>query len=162
MVPAAGKCKGAKSPNLSLVAQRAYWLNSKVLMSDIFITQPLFDDWNGHDSVELEGDRMRTRAVDIDFWLVQPAVYFQAVDGDCEDKYNLVGLVKTAQQLAQIQAEQYMTSVVLQETAYTVVTGFVLSARNRADQEVELTKRVCQQLAQLMPEDSSVGNDRTS
>ena len=131
-------------------------------MSDVFISQRTLDEWHEQERIELEGDRMRTPAVEVDFWCVEPAVYFDAVDGDCEDKYNLIGVVKTAQQLAQIRAEHYLTSVVFEEAAYTVIPGFLISARNRADQEIELTQHICQQLIQMASVESESSHVSTT
>ncbi len=56
---------------------------------------------------------------------INPAVYFERVDGAENDAYDVVGAVKSAQELAQMGAEHYETSVVLGEYAYTVRPGFL-------------------------------------
>ena len=56
---------------------------------------------------------------------INPAVYFDRVDGGAPDPNGIVGCVKTSQELAQLGAEHYDTSVVMGECAYTVVPGFL-------------------------------------
>ena len=56
---------------------------------------------------------------------INPAVYFERVDGSEPDAYQLVGTVKSAQELAQMGAEHYADSVVVGDYAYTVKPGFL-------------------------------------
>ena len=52
-------------------------------------------------------------------------MFFERVDGGDADPHQLVGCVKSSQELAQMGAEHYDTSVVLGEQAYTVQPGFI-------------------------------------
>ena len=56
---------------------------------------------------------------------INPSVYFERVDGSDSDPYEIVGAVKTTQELAQMGADHYESSVVLGDFAYTVKPGFV-------------------------------------
>jgi len=58
---------------------------------------------------------------------INPSVYFVRIDGGETDPYDIIGAVKTAQELAQMGAEHFESSVVLGDYAYTVNPGFVAS-----------------------------------
>jgi hypothetical protein len=52
------------------------------------------------------------------------AVHFVADVGDGSDPHKLVGRVKELETLAEIGAEHYMDSVLIEDSAYKVVPGF--------------------------------------
>ena len=54
-----------------------------------------------------------------------PAVYFDCVAGGDPDVLRLVGRVKTEEELRSLGAEHQANSVILGETAYDVLDGFV-------------------------------------
>jgi hypothetical protein len=76
--------------------------------------------------IQLDGEllRLAAGATPTSLFITQ-AVYFEQVDGDDHDPYQVVGCVKSSVELAQMGAEHFDTSVVLGELAYTVVPGFV-------------------------------------
>lgn len=95
-------------------------------MPRIFVAQSLVDQWLADGIITLDGDLLRMSAVGTPTSLfINPAVYFEQVDGDEADPYQVVGCVKSSQELAQMGAEHFDTSVVLGELAYTVMPGFV-------------------------------------
>jgi hypothetical protein len=95
-------------------------------MPRIYVSQSLLDRWIGNAAVELDGDLLRLQAGGLPATLyINPAVYFEHIDGRPDDPNDLVGTVKTAQDLGQIGAEHYDSSVVLGDEAYTVRPGFV-------------------------------------
>lgn len=95
-------------------------------MPRIFISQGLVDEWLGAGGITLDGDLLQLNAAGGPARLfINPAVYFERVDGAETDAYDVVGAVKSAQELAQMGAEHYDTSVVLGEYAYTVRPGFL-------------------------------------
>jgi hypothetical protein len=95
-------------------------------MPRIYVAQSLVDRWLADGIITLDGDLLRMSAVGTPTSLfINPAVYFEQVDGDESDPYQVVGCVKSSQELAQMGAEHYDTSVVLGELAYTVVPGFI-------------------------------------
>lgn len=93
-------------------------------MARIFVSHTLVDGWLGADRAQLDGELMRFPGRDLAL-VVTPAVYFERVDGNEADTHDVVGSVKTTQELAQIGAEHYETSVVLGDAAYTVRPGFL-------------------------------------
>jgi hypothetical protein len=95
-------------------------------MPRIFVAQALVDQWLAEGMIQLDGEllRLAAGATPTSLFITQ-AVYFEQVDGDDHDPYQVVGCVKSSVELAQMGAEHFDTSVVLGELAYTVVPGFV-------------------------------------
>jgi hypothetical protein len=95
-------------------------------MPRIFVGQALMDDWLSAGRIELDGELMRFDAGGVPGSLrISPAVYFERIDGSDSDPYSVVGAVKTTEELTQLGAEHYESSVVLGDFAYTVTPGFV-------------------------------------
>ncbi|RMG97777.1 MAG: hypothetical protein D6705_07875 [Deltaproteobacteria bacterium] len=95
-------------------------------MPRIFVSQGLVDEWLGAGRVRLEGDLLHLDAGGAPMAMfINPAVYFDRIDGQDVDAYDVLGVVKSAQELAQMGAEHYETSVVLGDYAYTVIPGFL-------------------------------------
>ncbi|MEM9458297.1 MAG: hypothetical protein AAGF11_29240 [Myxococcota bacterium] len=95
-------------------------------MPRIFVAQALVDRWLNDGRVQLDGELMRLSAGGAPTSLfINPAVYFEHVDAGGQDPYQVVGCVKSAQELAQMGGEHFDTSVVLGDHAYTVIPGFV-------------------------------------
>jgi hypothetical protein len=94
-------------------------------MVRVFVSQTCIDRWLGAGGIALEGDFMRFHAVPRMALYINPSVYFVRIDGGEVDAYDIVGSVKTAQELAQMGADHFESSVVLGDFAYTVDPGFV-------------------------------------
>ena len=98
-------------------------------MPRIFVAQSLADSWLSAGRVQLERDLLRlpqlTGATPATALFINPAVFFKCIDGTETDAHDVVGRVKTAQELAQMGADHYETSVVMGDYAYTVVPGFL-------------------------------------
>lgn len=109
-------------------------------MPRIFVAQTLADSWLAAGRVQLERDLLRV-SVDpggpFDLF-INPAVYFERIDGSEADVHQVVGKVKTAQELAQIGADHYESSVVMGDYAYTVVPGFIAVAVDPKGAEIKL------------------------
>ncbi|WP_146156448.1 hypothetical protein [Enhygromyxa salina] len=93
----------------------------------MFMSQNCIDRWHAAGGIALDGDILRFHAVPGAGLFINPSVYFERIDGGEADPYDIVGAVKTAQELAQMGAEHYERSVVLGDFAYTVNPGFVAS-----------------------------------
>lgn len=93
-------------------------------MPRIYVSQALVDRWLVGGRIELDGDLLRLASPPTSLF-INPAVFFERVDGGDADPHQLVGCVKSSQELAQMGAEHYDTSVVLGEQAYTVQPGFI-------------------------------------
>jgi hypothetical protein len=96
-------------------------------MVRVFVSQNCIDRWHATGGIGIDGDLLRFHAVPSASLFINPSVYFERVDGGEADPYDIVGAVKTAQELAQMGAEHYERSVVLGDFAYTVNPGFVAS-----------------------------------
>jgi hypothetical protein len=94
-------------------------------MPRIFVSQNTIDRWLGGGGIVLDGDVLRFNsgmALDL---VINPAVYFDHIEGNEADPYDIIGAVKSSQELAQMGGEHYDRSVVLGDYAYTVNPGFV-------------------------------------
>jgi hypothetical protein len=96
-------------------------------MVRVFVSQNCIDRWLGAGGIALEGDFLWFHAVPHTSMYINPSVYFVRIDGGETDPYDIIGAVKTAQELAQMGAEHFESSVVLGDYAYTVNPGFVAS-----------------------------------
>ncbi len=95
-------------------------------MPRIFVAQALVDQWLAEGMIHLDGELLRVAVGGASTSLfITPAVYFERVDGDDPDPYEVVGCVKSSIELVQMGAEHFDTSVVLGELSYTVEPGFV-------------------------------------
>lgn len=95
-------------------------------MPRIFVSQALVDAWISGNRSRLEGDMLRlpVEAGPISLYL-NPAVHIERIDGHDVDPHGIVGTVRSAQELTQMGAELYDTSVILGECAYSVRPGFL-------------------------------------
>lgn len=92
----------------------------------IFVAQSAIDRWMSVGGVAIEGDALHFAAAPQAHLMLDPAVYFERIDGGETDAYDIIGAVKTQDELANMGAEHYETSVVLGEYAYTVNPGFMV------------------------------------
>lgn len=95
-------------------------------MPRIFVAQNLIDKWLSEGSIQLDGELLKlSTAGDATSLFINPAVFFVCVDGGDEDPYQVVGCVKSSQELNEMAAEHMDTSVIMGDQAYTVTPGFV-------------------------------------
>ena len=92
-------------------------------MARLFVSQERMDRWTTDGKVTIDGQRMELPAFGRSFRL-RSAVYVTRVVSGNEDSHQLVGKVKTEEQLAKLGAEAYATSVILGEVAYECEQGF--------------------------------------
>ncbi len=90
----------------------------------LFLTPEALETWLSHGRVEVTGDILRDTSTDVRF-KVQEGVRFVCEVTGAGDVHDLVGRVKDLDQLRRLGAEHIADSVVLGDTAYTVVEGFV-------------------------------------
>lgn len=91
------------------------------------MSQNIIDRWHATGGIAIVGDLLRFHAVPYVTLFINPSVYFERIDGGEADPYDIIGAVKTAQELAQMGAEHWENSVVLSDFAYTVKPGFIAS-----------------------------------
>lgn len=93
-------------------------------MARLFISHERIERLSAESRVVIDDDRLEVPSLNATFRL-QAAVYFARVVTDDGDTHQLVGRVKTEDQLKALGAELLADSVVLGETAYDCETGFV-------------------------------------
>lgn len=107
----------------------------------IFVAQTLADSWLSARRVQLERDLLRLTEAGggaVTDLFINPAVFFERIDGTEADVHDVVGRVKTAQELAQMGADHYESSVVMGDYAYTVVPGYLATPVDPKGAEQEL------------------------
>ncbi len=90
----------------------------------IFIPQDHVDTWVTTDRVDVAGEIMTFRNARVSLRVV-PAYFFDHVSGGSDVGHALLGRVKTKVAVGALGAEVYMNSIIVGETAYDVVAGFV-------------------------------------
>ncbi len=93
-------------------------------MARLFISQQRLDSWTEEEKVKLEGDTLFLNEMGRSF-SIKTGVRFMNVSGSDADPHDLLGKVKDEEELVEMGAEHYMTSVILGDTAYDVQVGFV-------------------------------------
>jgi hypothetical protein len=97
----------------------------------LFISQQRIDRWVAEERVTLEGDRMILPSLGATFRL-RPAVHFVRSVSEDGDPHELLGRVKSEEQLRALGGELYASSVIVGESAYDCETGFVAEVVARA------------------------------
>ena len=90
----------------------------------VYFSQDVLDTWISSDKVELSGEILTFRGQSLSLRLV-PGYYFDRVAGGSDEASQLLGRAKSKAAVAALGAEVYMTSLILGETAYEVVAGFI-------------------------------------
>ncbi|RKH13760.1 hypothetical protein D7V97_04870 [Corallococcus sp. CA053C] len=92
-------------------------------MTKLFLSQAQLEEWALADKADLREGRLVVAEGGGD-WPLTPAVHvLQLVSG--EDTHQLVSRVKTEEQLARLGAEQMADSILVGDSAYEVVPGYV-------------------------------------
>jgi hypothetical protein len=90
----------------------------------LFLPQTQLEEWALADKADLKDGKLVVMAEGGASYPTVPGVHFvQLVSG--EDTHKLVAKVKTETQLASLGAEQMADSVIVGESAYEVVPGYV-------------------------------------
>jgi hypothetical protein len=89
----------------------------------LFLPQTTLEEWALAEKADLRGERLVVPAEKAEYPVV-PAVHFVSVVSG-EDEKKLLTKVKTQPQLEKLGAEQLHDSVVMGDTAYEVVPGYV-------------------------------------
>ena len=100
-----------------------------------FWPQELLDQWMLDEKIVIDGERLSITEENRNYQVKQ-AVYFAADVGDGSDGHGLIGRVKEISVLEEeMGAEYYMDSVLIEDSAYQVVPGFIGEPMVEIDQE---------------------------
>ncbi len=102
-------------------------------MPRIYVSQSVIDGWLSERRAQLEGDLLRMSAPQDSggaswTFFLNPAVLFEAVDGEEPDSRTLLGCVRSIQDLAALGGEHAEDTAVVGPTTYRVRPGFVALA----------------------------------
>ena len=89
----------------------------------LFWPQEMMDEWIVDEKAIIADDILEIVAEKKKYTVAQ-AVHFVSDVGDGDDIHKLVGKVKELDALAQMNAEHYMESVIIEDSAYEVIMGF--------------------------------------
>lgn len=104
-----------------------------VRVAKVFLSQNALEEWVAQEKVDLSEGKLVVPAEAASFPAV-PAVHFvKLVSG--ADSQKLVSTVKTSEQLEILGAEHMADSVLLGETAYEVVPGYLAEVPNPPTQQ---------------------------
>nr|WP_211484100.1 hypothetical protein [Corallococcus exiguus] len=93
-------------------------------VTKLFLSQAQLEEWALEDKADLREGRLVVAAEGGSTWPLTPAVHVvQLVSG--EDTHQLVSRVKTEEQLGRLGAEQMADSILVGDSAYEVVPGYV-------------------------------------
>jgi hypothetical protein len=90
----------------------------------VFIPQDVVDAWITTDKVEVSGEIMTFRRRPLSLRLV-PGFHFDRVAGGSDEPNQLLGRAKSKAAVSALGGEVYMNSLILGDTAYEVVSGFI-------------------------------------
>lgn len=90
----------------------------------VFFPQQVLDEWLEQGRVMLVDDELTLGPAARRFRLTT-ALHFVAEVADTPDAHDLIGKVKTKEQVQALSGEHYADSVVLGDNAYQVIEGFV-------------------------------------
>ena len=93
-------------------------------MARLFISVTKLESLTAANKVSIDGEVLNLTELGRSFRIL-PAVHFLGVAGGDADPHNLVGLVKSEEDLAKMGADHMATSVIYIDTAYEVQQGFV-------------------------------------
>jgi hypothetical protein len=93
-------------------------------LAAVFLSNAMLTQWSDQGKVRLE-DTTLTLLQENRTVKLKPAVRFtKTIDGS-PDPNSLLGKVKTKEQLDEMKAEHYLDSVILGDTGYQVIEGFL-------------------------------------
>ena len=90
----------------------------------VFLPQLAVDSWLEEGRVELDGELMTLHPAGQQFVLASALRFMAEVAGE-PDPHELVGKVKTLEQVAALSGEHYSDSVIIGDNAYEVIEGFI-------------------------------------
>lgn len=115
----------------------------------VFFAQRALDEWLDQGRITLSGDELSISGTGEQFRL-EGALHFVADVADTGDPHGLTGKVKTLRDVQVMQGEHCADSVVLGDSAYEVVEGFLGEALPRRGDDVDTDLDPAHPLAQLL------------
>src|SRR4051794_4974975 len=109
----------------TLAALRA-WRPTDVRVKTVklFLPQSTLEEWAGAEKADLKDGKLVLNDGKAVSYPVMPAVHFKTLASGNDEK-KLVSKVKSHEQLKAIGAEHFADSVLVGETAYTVIEGYI-------------------------------------
>ncbi len=89
----------------------------------LFLPEKTLEEWSISEKADLVDGKLVVKETNSSHPIIPAVAFSKMITGD--DTHSLVGRVKTSTQLAALGAEHLQDSVILGDTAYEVVPGYV-------------------------------------
>ena len=114
----------------------------------LFLPEKTLEEWSLSEKADLVEGKLVVKETNSSHAVIPAVAFSKTVSGD--DTHSLVGRVKTSTQLAALGAEQLQDSVILGDTAYEVVPGYVADVIAPAAPKQETKKKTSSPEADLL------------
>lgn len=114
------------------------------MQNRLFVSQETLDLWMVDERVDVDGDVMTMKTEGHRFRLTSAVHFLEEVAGGGDDA-QLIGKVKDLEALAELGGEHVSDSVILDESAYVVVEGFLgepLTSEHTGDADSDEAKSI--------------------
>ena len=100
---------------------------SKGISNKVFFTQKVLDSLNDEDKIKIDGNRLGIVGPDGQerAYEVVPAFRFLRLEMEGEDKFDLVGKVKTEKEVKEMGVDAYHNSAIYNDIVYQIESGFI-------------------------------------
>jgi len=100
---------------------------SKGISNKVFFTQKVLDSLNDEDKIKIDGNRLAITGPDglERAYEVVPAFRFLKQETEGEDKFDLVGKVKTEKEVKEMGVDAYANSAIYNDIVYEIESGFI-------------------------------------
>ena len=100
---------------------------SKGISNKVFFTQKVLDSLNDEDKIKIDGNRLAITGPDglERAYEVVPAFRFLRQETEGEDKFDLVGKVKTEKETKEMGVDAYHNSAIYNDIVYQIESGFI-------------------------------------
>ncbi len=114
----------------------------------LFLPEKTLEEWSLSEKADLVEGKLVVKETNSSHPIIPAVAFSKTVSGD--DTHTLVGRVKTTTQLAALGAEHLQDSVILGDTAYEVVPGYVADVFVAAAVKHEAKKKATSPEADLL------------
>ena len=114
----------------------------------LFLPEKTLEEWSMSEKADLVEGKLVVKETNSSHAVVPAVSFSKTIEG--ADLKSLVGRVKTSAQLAELGAEHLQDSVILGDTAYEVVPGYVAEVVTPAMPKQEAKKKATSPEADLL------------
>jgi hypothetical protein len=105
----------------------------------LFFSQDIIQNWCDDEKITFKDNILTIQAAKPRSFQMVPAFRFVKVEGQEQDKMNLVGQIKTDHELEQMGADRYMNSCICSDIPYELEPGYIAEMKGDAASSQEKT-----------------------